>query len=616
VFGKEATGMRQRVVRWAAVAGLGAAVTGCGGRLPPALAPSRLHHQSILYVSLDGVRRKVSIYRMNEDGSRPRKLTVTEAFEFDPAWSPDRRQIAFAAVNDLKEGKSDLFVMNADGTRRRRLTHFPAGAMVGEPAWSPDGQQIVFTASSATAGSRWQASLSLYRVDQDGRHLVRLKDGHSPSWSPDGRQILFTRPVKPARGRRPGVGLWIMLTDGQISPGSHLWVMDPQGRNARLLTRREASAGVWSPDGRRIAYIGIGGRMRGGFSYVDLFVMNADGSRPQQLTFTSVTETAPQWSADGRRLLFSSSAYYGIPQGIYSVRSDGSNRQSLTDPNGFAWIRGGSSIFPRLMPLYGQYGPTRRPAHPDYEPMVKAIASGSLAPLRELLDRGADPNAMAGSGRSILMEAAQLGSPAMVRLLMERGANSSVRMQDGRAALWWAVNGHRPDNVQALLENGAFVDTRDGEGRTPLMLACDIEDAGMARLLLDRGANKNAGDRQGETVLHHAVASGSLPTVKLLLDEKAKLNAPGAYGQTALIRAVVGTTEVSGGKKSIVQALINAGVDPGVKDRSGRTALAWARGTSQTALVKLLEKAISSDPGAPPEGSRLRLQFLASLRGR
>src|SRR5687768_3279023 len=98
----DGTEMHQQVLRAAFVAGLSAAVTGCGRSLPASLTPPRRRDQGILYVRMDGYRRKLNIYRMNADGSRSGKLTRTNALEFDPAWSPDRRQIAFAAMNDLR----------------------------------------------------------------------------------------------------------------------------------------------------------------------------------------------------------------------------------------------------------------------------------------------------------------------------------------------------------------------------------------------------------------------------------------------------------------------------------------------------------------------------------
>ena len=66
-----------------------------------------------------------------------------------PAWSPDGRKIAFVSDRD---GNSEIYVMNADGSGQRRLTRNPA--YDADPAWSPDGRTIAFvTTATATTGS-------------------------------------------------------------------------------------------------------------------------------------------------------------------------------------------------------------------------------------------------------------------------------------------------------------------------------------------------------------------------------------------------------------------------------------------------------------------------------
>jgi Tol biopolymer transport system component/ankyrin repeat protein len=572
--------MGGRIVRWMAMAGLIATAAGCGERLPLPLAPLRWRDEGILYLSLNESRGSLNIYRMNPDGSQPRNLTETEAFEFDPAWSPDRRQIAFAALDDLEAAQSDLFVMRADGSGRRRLTHFSSGTRAGEPTWSPDGRQIVFTVTGAAPDGRRQPEPRpvLFRIDTDGRHLTRLREGEAPSWSPDGRTILYTDSGGSDRGN---------------PIGAHLKLIDPDGRNPRRLTRTEASGGVWSPDGRQIAFLGLGGRYPGSrHVYTDLFVMDADGSHVRQLTLSSASESRPQWSSDGRQILFCSlSVYgYGIPREIVSIRTDGTHRKSLTTAALFCWI-GSLSGVPYLFPPVLPRGAPRRTTASDFNALAAAVASGRLDPLRRLLDRGANPNATADSDRSALMEAAQFGSPAMVRLLLDRGASSAARARGGRTALWWAINGHRPENVAALLEKGAGSETRDDEGRTPLMLACDLNDAALVRLLLDHGALRNARDRQGDTALHHAVQSGHAPMVQALLERQVDPNVRGMSGQTALVRAIVLESVRPVGRSRIVKMLLAQGANPSVKDAAGGTPLMYAIRTRQAETVRLLRSA-------------------------
>src|SRR3954463_15286948 len=57
----------------------------------------------------------------------------------EPAWSPNGRLIAFSSTRD---GNGEIYVMNADGTRPRRLTRNPLDDT--DPTWSPDGRRIAF----------------------------------------------------------------------------------------------------------------------------------------------------------------------------------------------------------------------------------------------------------------------------------------------------------------------------------------------------------------------------------------------------------------------------------------------------------------------------------------
>ena len=59
------------------------------------------------------------IFVMNADGSRQRNLTRNPAPDGDPVWSPDGRKILFVSKRD---GYGDVYVMNADGSKQRNLT--------------------------------------------------------------------------------------------------------------------------------------------------------------------------------------------------------------------------------------------------------------------------------------------------------------------------------------------------------------------------------------------------------------------------------------------------------------------------------------------------------------
>jgi Tol biopolymer transport system component len=73
------------------------------------------------------------IYVMNVDGTGLLRLTNDAGRDVDPAWSPDGKRIAFASN---RAGSSDIYVMNADGSNVVRRTQTGSS---DAPAWSPDG---------------------------------------------------------------------------------------------------------------------------------------------------------------------------------------------------------------------------------------------------------------------------------------------------------------------------------------------------------------------------------------------------------------------------------------------------------------------------------------------
>ena len=192
-------------------------------------------------------------------GGRPKLLARDSS---QAAWSPDGRRIAFLSTRD---GQPELYVMNAHGSDRRRLTDAPGED--ADAAWSPDGAEIAFD-SKRTGKSQ------IYLMRADGSEQRRLvTDGWNdaqPRWSPDGRRIVFTS----YRNRDPnlrGVG------------NAEIEIVDAEATRLRNLTRSRFWEGdpAWSPDGSRIAYA-----IRRDFGPTGTFrlgVMRSDGTRKRLL---------------------------------------------------------------------------------------------------------------------------------------------------------------------------------------------------------------------------------------------------------------------------------------------------------------------------------------------
>jgi Tol biopolymer transport system component len=291
------------------------------------------------------------IYVINPDGSGKRRL-VRHALLYklyDLAWSPDRRKLLFAAhlgrsAQPCDKGgpcNKEIFVINADGSGLRRLTR-NAGADL-EPAWSPDGQKIAWTSKGHSTGT------DVFVMNADGSDQQNLtpKPGNprGPRWSPDGQAILFTAvpPGQPQPATRWGV------------PYRDVYVMNADASAQRNLTytpKAVESDPAWSPDGQQIAF----SRLTGPPWEVRIVVMNADGSGKHAVTqklrvFGDATGTTIGWSPDGRTIAFDDH------DAIYLVNADGSDLRRLAENAAFqSWSPDGRKL------LFA------RPSHPTCPP--------------------------------------------------------------------------------------------------------------------------------------------------------------------------------------------------------------------------------------------------------
>jgi Tol biopolymer transport system component len=290
------------------------------------------------------------IYVVNADGRGQRRLARDVTFFATPAWSPDGRTLAFEGVRD---GTTGVYSVNADGSGKRRLARVGAA-----PAWSPGGEKIAFFSASTlylmnADGSEHQAltkkivgrnrslawspaggelaflrgqgcndfAFNLYVVRSDGSGLRNLTSTLGPSqwgpstchngrfpaadpvWSPDGRKLAFVRP--------------------NASLGDPIYVVNADGSGLRRLTQSPAldADPAWSPDGHKLAFV------RKGDDNSEIYVMNADGSGQRNLTRNPAFDADPAWSPDGRKLAFVSNRDGNY--GVHVMNADGSGQRRL-----------------------------------------------------------------------------------------------------------------------------------------------------------------------------------------------------------------------------------------------------------------------------------------------
>ena len=148
----------------------------------------------------------LDIYTMNVDGTDLRRLTTTPGYDGGPWWSPDGTQIAYRAWHPtdsalvtyrtllaerlVRPNRMELWVMNADGSNQRQITHL-GGANFG-PSWTPDGKRLIFSSNYPQPRS---GNFDLYLIALDGTGLEQITthgafDGF-PMFSPDGRTVVW-----------------------------------------------------------------------------------------------------------------------------------------------------------------------------------------------------------------------------------------------------------------------------------------------------------------------------------------------------------------------------------------------------------------------------------------
>jgi len=240
----------------------------------------------------------IDIYLMNADGSDDRALTH-DGHSHSPSWSPDGRRILF--VHDDALEKPDPYVphrehenykthhpvefyeMNRDGTAPRMLKRLEP--LIDGAAWSPKGKSaIIQAAASPPLGIC--LFLWLPKAQSEPRLLFPFPAAW-PAWSPDGKKILFVKRL----GRHTSSPFVADADGSHVAPLKH----DPGPDIFEL---------AWSPDGKRIAYAQEDAPPS---RTSQIFVMKTDGSEVRQLTHDPDWQSCrhPSWSPDGHRLTFS-----------------------------------------------------------------------------------------------------------------------------------------------------------------------------------------------------------------------------------------------------------------------------------------------------------------------
>lgn len=251
-----------------------------------------------------------------------------------PAVSRDGR-IVFLSTRD---GPADLYVMDGRGGNVHRLTTSPFadGGKVGwndagvtRASWAPSGEQIAFDVQHLLPPQECFSNCVIWRIyvsspDGSGLRAIGDYDGRDPAWSADGRSIAYEN-VADAYGDIEGTT--ITRLDGRRTV--HLGGANP-----------DEVGPVWSPKADELAY-----QVRPYGKLPWIYVVRADGSQRRRLA----QGQRPVWSPDGRRIAFLRNSRLVV------IGKDGKGRRAVSprgvpvdaaswSPNGklFAIVVGGT----------------------------------------------------------------------------------------------------------------------------------------------------------------------------------------------------------------------------------------------------------------------------------
>lgn len=246
----------------------------------------------------DGYRH--AIWLVPTDGSAPaRQLTLGAKHDRSARFSPDGRFLAFLSDRRLlveerpsdetgtsdssgREDATQVYLLPLDGGEARRLTDLPRGVEAVE--WAPDGRSLVVVSVSRAATRDEEARLR-------GRGRGRRDPGGEPKPRSDFRYL------DRLGYQYNGVGF---IDDRE----THLWLVDVESGAARRLTsgpgpEREP---VWSPDGRRIAFVANRRPNRDIVWRSDVWVVDVESGRQTRVTGGEGAFETPCWLPDGETL--------------------------------------------------------------------------------------------------------------------------------------------------------------------------------------------------------------------------------------------------------------------------------------------------------------------------
>ena len=228
-------------------------------------------------------------------------------------------QIAFRRYLGPDRTKGAIFMAAPDGSGQRQITTAPASASDDYPDAASDGSFVAFQRCGRTC--------HVYTVRADGTGLRMIGSGSVdrsyPAISPDRTRIAFIRTFGHLRPNRPPdhVAIYTIGIDGS----GERRVTLPKAKTAEDVDPQ------WSPDGRRIVFVRMNGTARPRHGQA-IFVVNADGTGLHRVTPWQLRAgDGPDWSPDGKEILFRSPETEDFLHcNLFTIHSDGTGLRQVT----------------------------------------------------------------------------------------------------------------------------------------------------------------------------------------------------------------------------------------------------------------------------------------------
>jgi dipeptidyl aminopeptidase/acylaminoacyl peptidase len=334
-------------------------------------------------------------------------MTIEDALSLKevgaPQWSPDGKLLAFSVSEwNKKENRRDshIHIIPAAGGASYRLTNGERGESA--PQWSPDSTRIAFLANrdaprpDAPSTPRNQ----IWTIPVSGGEAERVTDEEVGvaqfRWSPDGRQIAYvvrdTPQDKAERDKRKKDKFDAIVVDSGFIY-SHLWTINLDTKEKKRVTEGSFNVGdpQWSPDGRFVVYVSSkGGAQESVFTDIsderntDLYVAPAAGGAARQLTTNPGPDYAPRFSPDGKWMAYLAND----DPASWAAKID----LMLMPADGVAVVAGGASTPPRN--LTGKYNDSINGApkwSPDSGALYASGAEGVYGQLLKIAVAGGEP---------------------------------------------------------------------------------------------------------------------------------------------------------------------------------------------------------------------------------